>query len=79
MSEDTVTTHYKTSRPITDSEMLNALKGSMNPIFTHFEEELAKNGGEGTLMIEVTATEGSLKLSYGFPSADADVRLWEEG
>lgn len=40
--QGTTKSHIKTKRPITDSEMVTALKNSMGVIFKHFEEELAK-------------------------------------
>lgn len=52
-------------KPITDSQMVNALKNSMGPIFEHFEQEIAKDG-EKLLWIEVTAGPGKVNLKYGF-------------
>lgn len=69
MPKDTITKRIKTKREITDSELLDALKNSMTPIFTHFEEEIAKSGGK-VLHIEVTAQAGKVKLNYGFTDID---------
>ena len=64
MSKGMTTTHIKTDRPVTDSQMVKALKNSMGPIFDHFEEELAKNPAR-VLDIRITAKPGSLNLEYG--------------
>jgi hypothetical protein len=64
MAKETVTKRIKTSRPVTESELLAALRESMGPIFQHFEEELVKGDGK-VLQIEVTAKAGNIKLSYG--------------
>jgi hypothetical protein len=64
MSKGTTTTRFKTSRPVTDSELLMAMKNAMHPIFEHFEEELAKGDGN-VLQIEVSAKDGSISLKYG--------------
>lgn len=69
MKKETITTTVKTKRPITDSEMLHALKDSMGPIFEHFEEKLKDSDGQ-VLVMEVTAQEGKVKLSYGFRSIE---------
>jgi len=53
------TTHIVTNRPITDSQMVKALKNSMGPIFEHFEESLATNP-ERVLYIRITAKPGSI-------------------
>lgn len=64
MSKGMTTTHIKTQRPVSDSEMVRALKNSMGPIFAHFEEELAKKPGR-VLDIRITAKPGNLHLEYG--------------
>jgi len=64
MPPKTVTTKIKTARPVTDSELLNALKNSMGPIFSHFEERLAEGDGK-VLEISITAKDGKIKLQYG--------------
>jgi len=64
MPKDTVTTRIKTSRPITQSELITALKRSMDPIFAHLEEELLKGDGK-VLDIQITAKGGEVKLLYG--------------
>jgi hypothetical protein len=69
MAKGTTTTRIKTARPVTDSELLAALRGSMAPIFQHFEEELMKGDGKA-LQIEVTAKDGKIKLSYGVGPMD---------
>lgn len=51
---------------ITDSELMNALKNSMTPIFKHFEEVITESGGSSTMVITISAEEGGFKLSYGF-------------
>ena len=66
MPKGTTTTRIKTARPVTDSELLNALKNSMGPIFEHYEKVIEEAGGSAVLHIEVRAKEGNLKLSYGF-------------
>jgi hypothetical protein len=65
MPKNTITKRIKTKCEITDSELLNALKNSMGPIFEHFEEEIAKSGG-AVLLIEVRAQAGKVNLKYGF-------------
>ena len=64
MNKGTTSRSFKTSRPVTESELLAALRESMTPIFQHFEEELVKGDGK-VLQIEVTAKAGTIKLSYG--------------
>ncbi len=64
MPKGTTTRTFKTSRPVTDSELLNALKNSMDPIFTHFEEKLLEGDGK-VLEIAVSVKEGKIKLQYG--------------
>ncbi len=64
MSAKTKTRSFKTKRPITDSELLAALKNSMGPIFTHFEEKLLEKDGR-ILDIRIMAKKGSIKLEYG--------------
>lgn len=59
-----ITRSFKTTRPITDSELLNALKNSMSPIFTHLEEELLKSDGK-QLDIQITVNAGKISLKYG--------------
>lgn len=56
----------KTARPVTDRDMLNALKNSMGPIFEHYEKVIAEAGGSAVLQIEVRAEKEKLKLSYKF-------------
>lgn len=64
MRKEMTTTHIKTDRPVTDSQMVKALKNSIGPIFERFEEELAKNPVR-VLDIRVTAKPGSINLEYG--------------
>lgn len=64
MYDGKITTNYKLRRPITDSELLTALKESMHPIFAHLEEKLAEKDGQ-TLEISIAAEAGKVKLSYG--------------
>ena len=66
MPKGKVTTKIKTSRPITDSEMLNALKNSMGPIVEHYEKVIEEAGGSAVLHIEVRAEKEKLKLNYEF-------------
>lgn len=66
--QGTTKSHIKTKRPITDSEMVTALKNSMGVIFKHFEEELAKKPGQ-VLDIRITSKPGSLNLEYGISKA----------
>lgn len=73
MPKDTVTTRIKTARPVTVSDLLNALKNSMGPIFSHFESVIAETGGSARLQIEVTVDDEKVKLSYGFaPVSSSD-------
>jgi hypothetical protein len=60
-----ITKRIKTSREVTDSELINFLKNAMGPIFSHFEEKIAEAGSK-VLHIEVTAQPGKLNLIYGF-------------
>ena len=64
MSKSLTTTHIKTDRPVTDSQMVKALKNSMGPIFERFEQELAKDPSR-VLDIRITAKPGSINLEYG--------------
>ena len=64
MKAEMTTTHIKTQKPVTDSELVKALRNSMGPIFAHFEEELASNP-ERVLDIRITAKPGKLNLEYG--------------
>jgi hypothetical protein len=66
MPKSTVTKRYKTARTVTNSQLLNAMKNSMRPIFEHFEIVIAETGGSAELHITVTADAGNVKLSYGF-------------
>jgi len=70
MPKDTITKKVKLKREITDSELLNAIKNSMEPIFIHFEEEIAKSGG-AVLLIEVRAKAGKVNLKYGFTDVES--------
>ncbi len=67
--EKMVTTKIKTARPVTDSELLTALKNSMGPIFAHFEEEILKGGGK-VLEISVSFETGRVKMQYGVHDLD---------
>ena len=69
MKEGMTTTHHKLSRPITDSELIQALKNSMGPIFAHFEEKLGDWSEGKVLDIRIIATAGKLKLEYGIGDA----------
>lgn len=64
MEKGTTTRRFKTSRPVTDSELLNALKNSMDPIFAHLEEKLLEGDGK-VLEISVSVKAGKIKLQYG--------------
>lgn len=63
MSKHTVT-QIKTATPVTTSNLVELLGKSMNPIFAHFERELAK-GGDKALHIRVAVKGKEVKLSYG--------------
>ena len=64
MPKGHTTRTYKTSRPVTDSELLNALKNSIDPIFAHLEEKLLEEDGQ-SLQILVTVKAGKISLKYG--------------
>lgn len=64
MPKGTTTTRIKTARPVTDSELLNALKNSMTPIFAHLEEKLLEGDGK-VLEISISVKAGKIKLQYG--------------
>lgn len=64
MPKGTTTTRIKTDRPVTDSELLNALKNSMRPIFAHLEEKLLEGDGK-VLRISISVKAGKIKLQYG--------------
>ena len=64
MPEDKVTRRFKTSREVTESELLQALRHSMGPIFAHLEEKLLKEDGQQlSILVEVKA--GKITLKYG--------------
>ena len=64
MPKETITQRFQTSRPVTDSELLNALKNSMDPIFAHLEEKLLEEDGQA-LQILVSVKAGKISLKYG--------------
>ena len=64
MPKETMTRNFKTSRPVTESELLQALKKSMTPIFAHLEEKLMEGDGK-VLEIAITVKAGKIKLQYG--------------
>lgn len=65
----TTTTKIKTDRPLTDGDLLNAVrKTELNPIFDLFENELRKASGK-TLHIAITVKPGDVKLQYGIQDA----------
>lgn len=66
MPKDTITKTIKTNRPITDSELIYAIKDAMGPIFEHFESTIKDCGGSATLHIELEASNGKVALRYGF-------------
>lgn len=61
MKKTMTTTHVKTQRPVTDSELRRALQNAMGPIFEHFEEKLAVNPAQ-VLDIRITAKPGNVDL-----------------
>lgn len=64
MPKRPIITKIKTARPVTESELLNALKNSLDPCFAHLEEELL--GGDGKVLdIRITVKSGKIKLEYG--------------
>lgn len=64
MPKGTTTTRIKTNRPVTESELLNALKNSMTPIFAHLEEKLLEGDGK-VLDISISVKAGKIELLYG--------------
>lgn len=62
---ESTTETIKLDRNLSESELLQALKQSMDPIFEHFEEKLVKEGDGKTLHIAVTVNEGKISLQYG--------------
>jgi hypothetical protein len=59
-----ITTSIKTARPVSQSELLKAIQGSLGPVFDHFEEQLLKGDGK-RLDICITAKAGKIRLYYG--------------
>lgn len=64
MQKETTTRRFKTSRPITENELLTAIKNSMTPIFAHLEEKLLESDGK-VLEISISVKAGKIKLQYG--------------
>ena len=64
MPKETTTRRFKTSRPVTESELLTAIKNSMTPIFAHLEEKLLEGDGK-VLEISISVKAGKIKLQYG--------------
>ena len=64
MSGGMTTTRIKTDKPVTQSQLLSALRESMGPIFSHFEEELMKSDGK-ILDIRISAKGFNVKIEYG--------------
>lgn len=62
--KETVTTHIETDRKITQSELLCALKDSMDPLFALLEEKLLEEDGQ-SLQILVDVKAGKISLKYG--------------
>ena len=73
MPKGTITTKIKTARPVTESELLNALKNSLDPCFAHLEEKLLEGDGK-VLDIRVTVKAGTIKLEYGVSHCPANVK-----
>lgn len=66
MARGTIKRSFKTARPVTESELLRALQGSLGPIFEHFEGCLLERDGRVLdLQISVKAGEVSLKWGVG--------------
>ncbi len=60
----TTTREIKTNRPVSQSDIITALKGSMEPIFDHFEQKLLEGDGK-TLHMSISANGGKVNLKYG--------------
>jgi hypothetical protein len=59
-----VVTHIKTAKPVTQSQLVMALKNAMGPIFEHFEEKLRESDGQ-ILDIQISVTGCNVALNYG--------------
>ena len=62
--KETVTTSIETEREITQSELLSALKDSMDPLFALLNEKLLEEDGQ-SLQILVDVKAGKISLKYG--------------